>query len=288
MLSTRHLVVALFAASTVACGSSSDSPGTTTDEDTGTLVEDDTGAVADDTGTTTTDSASDTGSVAKDSGTPADTATPDAACTSKTWYRDGDGDGFGDPAKVMDACTQPSGYVATKTDCDDTKASVNPMAAEVCDKLDNNCDGMVDGTASEAAACTASAGSYAGTYSMYTAEKLGSTVINEMKCLTGTSAITIDLAGMSVVKGTVTCAYPGSLGGFDKTQTGTIDGLLKADGSVEGKLTHKFGSSMTATFSFKGKLVAGKIDVMGTGSWKPNPMSAVPWEVSFSFSATKK
>lgn len=287
MVSYRLALLAVLAVPSTACGAA-ETP-TTTDLDTGAVVEGDTGTVTDeDTNTTTGDTGVDTGAVVKDTGTATDTAPPDTACTSKTWYRDGDGDGFGDPTKTMDACTQPSGYVASKTDCDDSKASVNPMAAEVCDKLDNNCDGMTDGTASEAAACIASAGSYAGTYSMYTAEKLGSTIVNEMKCLTGTSAITIDLSSTSVVKGTVTCSYPGSLGGFDKTQTGTIDGLVKPDGSVEGKLTHKFGSSMTATFSFKGKLAGGKIDVAGTGAWKPNPMSAVPWEVSFSFSATKK
>jgi len=38
---------------------------------------------------------------------------------AQTWYRDWDGDGFGDPNRTKIANTQPSGYVANKLDCDD-------------------------------------------------------------------------------------------------------------------------------------------------------------------------
>ncbi|NBO32644.1 MAG: hypothetical protein EBV05_14015, partial [Cyanobacteria bacterium WB6_1B_304] len=62
----------------------------------------------------------------------------------KTWYRDADGDGYGSLALKTLACSAPAGYLADSTDCDDTRASVNPTAAEVCDGLDNDCDGLVD------------------------------------------------------------------------------------------------------------------------------------------------
>ncbi|MBC7523928.1 MAG: T9SS type A sorting domain-containing protein [Flavobacterium sp.] len=67
-----------------------------------------------------------------------------------TYYADADGDGFGNPNQSVLACSQPTGYVVNGTDCDDTKATVNPGAVEVCnDGLDNNCDGLVDNGCSQ-------------------------------------------------------------------------------------------------------------------------------------------
>jgi len=61
-----------------------------------------------------------------------------------TFYTDGDGDGYGDPASTADACTAPSGSVADATDCDDGDATVYPGADETCDGDDEDCDGTVD------------------------------------------------------------------------------------------------------------------------------------------------
>jgi hypothetical protein len=61
-----------------------------------------------------------------------------------TWYADVDADGYGDPLAAMLACELPSGFVADDTDCDDTFDFVNPGAPELCDGLDNDCDGVVD------------------------------------------------------------------------------------------------------------------------------------------------
>jgi hypothetical protein len=68
----------------------------------------------------------------------------DGAVDWRTWYADGDGDGFGDAAVSITTCTPPSGYVADDSDCDDAQAGVNPDADEHCDGVDEDCDGLVD------------------------------------------------------------------------------------------------------------------------------------------------
>lgn len=61
------------------------------------------------------------------------------------YYVDADNDGYGD---AMDngtlSCTPISGSVTNADDCDDTNNAVNPGATEVCDGIDNNCDGQTD------------------------------------------------------------------------------------------------------------------------------------------------
>lgn len=59
-------------------------------------------------------------------------------------YRDADGDGFGTDLDVILACGPVSGYVNNSADCDDGNPDVNPGMIEICDGLDNNCDGEVD------------------------------------------------------------------------------------------------------------------------------------------------
>jgi len=68
----------------------------------------------------------------------------DYAADAPTWYADADADGFGDPANTIAACTQPSGFLAEASDCDDSDPAVNPAAAETCDGADNDCSGVID------------------------------------------------------------------------------------------------------------------------------------------------
>ncbi len=61
-----------------------------------------------------------------------------------TYFADNDSDGYGDPNNSIAACSIPSGYVTDNTDCDDAHATAFPGGTEVCDGVDNNCDGQVD------------------------------------------------------------------------------------------------------------------------------------------------
>ena len=69
---------------------------------------------------------------------------------SITWYQDTDNDGYGNINQPLQSCTQPSGYVSNTLDCNDNSADVNPAAVEVCDFLDNDCNGTSDDNASDA------------------------------------------------------------------------------------------------------------------------------------------
>ena len=63
---------------------------------------------------------------------------------STTFYIDYDYDGFGSDRFTMSACEPGEGWVSNSDDCDDTDDTVNPDAAEICDELDNDCDGTAD------------------------------------------------------------------------------------------------------------------------------------------------
>jgi formylglycine-generating enzyme required for sulfatase activity len=66
------------------------------------------------------------------------------AIDKSEWYQDGDGDGFGNGGVSLFACDQPVGFIAVSGDCNDGDSSISPNATEVCDGLDNNCDGLSD------------------------------------------------------------------------------------------------------------------------------------------------
>ena len=65
------------------------------------------------------------------------------ARTGRRFFRDLDGDRVGGDLERW-ACRRPFGFSARTGDCDDTDASVHPRASEVCDGVDQDCDGLVD------------------------------------------------------------------------------------------------------------------------------------------------
>ncbi len=59
-------------------------------------------------------------------------------------YIDSDEDGYGDSYNPVELCEVTAGYSLVDGDCDDINSEVTPAAIEVCDGIDNNCDGLTD------------------------------------------------------------------------------------------------------------------------------------------------
>jgi hypothetical protein len=62
-----------------------------------------------------------------------------------TFYLDNDGDSFGQEAVSKCLCGPKGNFSTTKAgDCNDGEPKANPASMEVCDFVDNDCDGQVD------------------------------------------------------------------------------------------------------------------------------------------------
>jgi hypothetical protein len=94
-----------------------------------------------------------------------------------TFYRDTDGDGFGDPATATQACAAamlaaPANWVTVGGDCVPGNSAAHPCdvmvnptcPAEICDGLDNDCSGGADsvGLVGTGDSCTATTGNPTG------------------------------------------------------------------------------------------------------------------------------
>ena len=64
--------------------------------------------------------------------------------TQQHLYRDQDGDGFGYGREDRYACTPQVGWANNDVDCDDANPAVHPRAQEVCNGIDDDCDGLRD------------------------------------------------------------------------------------------------------------------------------------------------
>ncbi len=69
----------------------------------------------------------------------------DDGLSQNIWYVDADADGYGVFQSVLISCAASvDGYVSNAEDCNDNNSSINGGAVEVCDAVDNDCDGVAD------------------------------------------------------------------------------------------------------------------------------------------------
>ena len=67
---------------------------------------------------------------------------PEANATA--WHPDQDQDGVGSDDNVIFSANPPANYLPEGGDCNDMDANINPNAEEICNQMDDNCDGLVD------------------------------------------------------------------------------------------------------------------------------------------------
>ncbi len=61
------------------------------------------------------------------------------------WFSDDDGDGYGNEADTLNTCeASPPGRVTVPGDCVDSDAAIHPTATELCNEVDDDCNGTVD------------------------------------------------------------------------------------------------------------------------------------------------
>ena len=180
-----------------------------------------------------------------DEGTPVD---------AETWYRDGDGDGYGDPDNSFTSCDALTGYVSDGTDCDDDDSSVT----DECWDTGGSGGGIYDG-------------SYSGTFQVDV--EIPSFSITDT--CSGTMTSTVEEATTPQIRGSGTCAWAGMLASLLGDQAGTIDGNITTDPNVEGSIwvgttisetwTGSFTNPYTLEGSFSGSATISGFAVTYTG-----------------------
>lgn len=182
----------------------------------------------------------------------------DAACATvdalgcETYYRDADGDGYGDPDTAHRSPVPPDDEVTTGGDCDDADPDVHPGAVESYDGRDEDCDGEVDEVVVVISEIMADPDAVRDSDGEYLE-------------LANTSAEPVDLSGTTIVVGSRTCELAGVLDGGDR-----LVAARELDPDVNGGVTADVECTFQLTNS--GTLVritspVGDVDAVDYTGW---------------------
>jgi hypothetical protein len=64
--------------------------------------------------------------------------------STSRFYADEDADGFGNSSEFLDACSAPVGFVSNSFDCNDANALQHPEQEDICNGIDDDCNGYTD------------------------------------------------------------------------------------------------------------------------------------------------
>ncbi len=197
-----------------------------------------------------------------------------------------DGDGYAG-STTTSACDQPAAAYTTSTDCNDSTASINPGATEVCDasNADEDCDGLADDADSSATGQTSwytdgDGDGYAGTSSLFCDQPAGSssssTDCNDASASINPGATEVcgDGIDQNCSSGDLACvqwsgtysvgtSYTTRITGFNTTAnlgTGLAAGDFDGDGVGDllvGDPDYNYSSYWGTLFGYYGALVQG-------------------------------
>lgn len=134
------------------------------------------------------------------------------------YYPDNDGDGFGNPLLDTLSCGMPPGYADNHLDCDDTDPDINPLAADICNGIDDNCNGAIDEDAP-----------FVAWFADADADSFGNPLADSLACAQP-SGFVPDSTDCDDTNAAIYPGAPETLNGLDDNCNGIIDeGLALAD-----------------------------------------------------------
>jgi hypothetical protein len=134
------------------------------------------------------------------------------------------------------ACDAPDGYVADNSDCVDADAAISPGAAELCDNLDNDCDGSIDESDAQDASTW---------YLDADGDSFGNPRISEISC-TQPSGYVSDNTDCDDLDNTI---YPGAAESWFDGIDSDCDGLDNPDACEESPPEGTVSTDTTCTYT---------------------------------------